>query len=168
MKATQDDDIILGYAGNDILIGREGNDLINSGVGHDCAEGSEGDDSVSGDDGDDYLDGGPGNDHLYGRDGDDALIGGPGNDRLSGGLGSDLYVYAPGDGTDVIENEAGPDVLRLQGILSHEVTIKPATGGRLLVFHAGKLIVKMQGIKHIWTEDGCFDTSRWLGYPAQH
>ncbi len=40
---------------------------------------------------------------LSGNGGADTLIGGLGNDTLNGGAGNDLYVFAAGDGHDVIE-----------------------------------------------------------------
>ncbi|CCD86381.1 conserved exported protein of unknown function [Bradyrhizobium sp. ORS 285] len=55
---------------------------------------------------------GGGNDMLYGTANDDLLIGGLGRDVLNGGAGDNIlvggvgatYVYAPGDGNDVIIN----------------------------------------------------------------
>ncbi|WP_257167391.1 calcium-binding protein [Bradyrhizobium sp. SRS-191] len=55
---------------------------------------------------------GGGNDMLYGTANDDLLIGGLGSDVLNGGAGDNIlvggvgatYVYAPGDGNDVIIN----------------------------------------------------------------
>lgn len=39
---------------------------------------------------------------LVGTDNDDTLNGGKGNDTLTGGLGADTFVFAPGDGENVI------------------------------------------------------------------
>lgn len=52
--------------------------------------------------GDDMLNGMGGNDKLFGDTGNDHLNGGTGNDALSGGLGVDTFVFAAGDGQDVI------------------------------------------------------------------
>jgi Ca2+-binding RTX toxin-like protein len=50
-----------------------------------------------------------GNDTLIGNDGVDRLVGGSGDDLLNGGTDSDMYVYASGDGEDVIVDAAGAD-----------------------------------------------------------
>ncbi|WP_320055887.1 hypothetical protein [Desulfuromonas thiophila] len=50
----------------------------------------------------DHLYGMGGNDTLDGKGGDDWLEGGKGQDTLNGGAGDDVYVYAPGDGKDII------------------------------------------------------------------
>lgn len=58
----------------------------------------------------DYIEAGGGDDILQGRRGDDFL---------SGGEGNDTYIYARGDGSDVIDNSsgysAGCDTLRIIG-----------------------------------------------------
>ena len=64
------------------------------------------------------------NDVFVGSGSGDVLWGGKGNDVMHGGAGGDIYVFAPGDGQDVIgENgnfsfgplKAGIDILRFQG-----------------------------------------------------
>ncbi|MCB1444237.1 MAG: hypothetical protein KDJ87_00150 [Rhizobiaceae bacterium] len=52
--------------------------------------------------GDDRLIGMAGNDRLLGGTGADTLIGGSGRDILSGGKGGDIFVFAAGDGRDII------------------------------------------------------------------
>jgi hypothetical protein len=54
----------------------------------------------------DILAGLGGNDTLDGGLGDDILIGGKGDDALRGGAGSDIYIWNPGDGSDVITDQA--------------------------------------------------------------
>ena len=62
----------------------------------------------------DLLDGGEGSDKLDGGDGLDTLIGGKGNDTLSGGAGADVFIYADGDGKDVITDYAADeDVIKM-------------------------------------------------------
>lgn len=61
-----------------------------------------GNDVIDGSGRGDTLLGAGGNDTLRGSSGDDRLDGGIGNDRLEGGDGDDVYVYAAGDGDDVI------------------------------------------------------------------
>ena len=53
-------------------------------------------------DGDDVLSGGAGDDVISGDGGNDTLTGGADDDTLTGGDGDDVFVYAPGDGDDVI------------------------------------------------------------------
>jgi Ca2+-binding RTX toxin-like protein len=66
------------------------------------------------------IDGRGGRDLITGSAGDDVLIGGAGRDTLSGGLGNDTYVFAVGDGRDIIDNaDADPssfDILQLADV----------------------------------------------------
>jgi Ca2+-binding RTX toxin-like protein len=75
----------------------------------------------------DALNGLAGNDTLNGGEGDDILTGGLGTDSLAGGNGGDTYVWAKGDGNDLI-NDAGTslteiDLLRLTDVASADVTL---------------------------------------------
>lgn len=66
-----------------------------------------------------------GNDTISGFVGSDTIVGGHGNDSLSGGNGNDTYVYARGDGADVISeptNGGSADKLVLQGITPGQVS----------------------------------------------
>jgi Ca2+-binding RTX toxin-like protein len=70
--------------------------------------------------GDDTLKGGKGKDTMMAGAGNDVLVGGIGHDILSGEAGNDSYLFASGDGRDVIRN-ADPDsrsvdVLKFEGI----------------------------------------------------
>jgi Ca2+-binding RTX toxin-like protein len=108
--ATDGDDRIRGFAGDDVL------------------EGGAGDDELAGFFGDDVLRGGPGADRLWGEWGADTLEGGPGPDRLAGGHGNDLYLYNVGDGSDVIADGSpygdANDVLRFgPGILPGDLVL---------------------------------------------
>lgn len=97
-----------GTAAADTVIGyRDLDDHIRLGDGDDAAWGRIGDDQIHGEGGSDYLEGEAGNDTLAGGSGDDQLDGGTGDDLLAGGTGDDRYVYALGDGADVIDNSGG-------------------------------------------------------------
>lgn len=68
-----------------------------------------------------WIDAGRGNDTVLGSDGDDVIIGGLGNDTLTGGLGADTFVFADGDGQDVITDfNVADDVARLDEIAGFE------------------------------------------------
>jgi len=71
---------LLGNDGPNLLLGGNGNDILQGGAGHDG------------------LDGGNGN---------DTLIGGKGNDVLNGGAGNDTFVFARGDGQDLVQDNSG-------------------------------------------------------------
>ena len=76
--------------------------------------GTEGNDFILGGAGDDHLYGETGNDNLYGDEGNDTLYGGQGDDMLYGGAGNDTFVYADGDGIDVVKDyEEGKDTLQI-------------------------------------------------------
>lgn len=74
---------------------------------------------------DDHLSAGDGDDVVYGREGNDQLTGGGGDDALDGGSGDDMYLYAIGDGHDVIYEESGArDALRFAaGITSADILV---------------------------------------------
>lgn len=64
-------------------------------------------DTLTGNAGANTIQGGAGNDTISGGAGNDSLRGGLGNDRLNGGTGNDTYLFARGDGQDmIVENDA--------------------------------------------------------------
>jgi len=99
-------------------------------------EGTEGDDVIDGTAVTDRILGLGGDDILLGHGGDDVLDGGAGNDRLNGGAGNNTYVFARGDGADVIGNagSGGEDTLQFGAdILAADVTYTRAANGDLRV-----------------------------------
>ena len=55
--------------------------------------------------------------------GNDRIIGGTGNDTLTGGTGPDVFVFAEGNGKDVITDyEAGFDRLQFNGLKSSDLS----------------------------------------------
>jgi Ca2+-binding RTX toxin-like protein len=50
---------------------------------------------------------------ITGTSGNDTIVGGGGNDRLEGKGGNDTYIWAIGDGSDVIEDNLGTNVLQI-------------------------------------------------------
>jgi Ca2+-binding RTX toxin-like protein len=115
---SDDDDTLIGDAGNDIvhggagrdrLYGGDGDDWLYGGAQGDVLIGGRGNDALEGGDDDDYLSGGDGVDMLKDDAGDDQLFGGAGNDRLAGGAG--LNWLDGGDGDDVLDGGDDPDIL---------------------------------------------------------
>ncbi|HEY8243322.1 MAG TPA: hypothetical protein VII68_07685 [Casimicrobiaceae bacterium] len=66
-------------------------------------------------DGGDTLEGGVAVDRLHGGRGDDVLDGSTGADFLEGGAGRDRYVFAEGDGVDVVDDTDGQGEIVLDG-----------------------------------------------------
>jgi serralysin len=91
------------------------------------AEGSAHDDLLSGSGGDNDLSGLAGRDEIWAGDGDDTLLGGDGDDVLRGQgakrhpdrrPGADVFVFADGDGTDVITDFGDGDRIDLRAVSS--------------------------------------------------
>ncbi|MBR3457345.1 MAG: hypothetical protein IKH16_04225, partial [Selenomonadaceae bacterium] len=97
-------DILKAGKGNSKLYGQDGNDTLTGGAGKDYLDGGKGNDS---------LFGGSGNDTLFGGAGNDILRGGRGNDTLNGGAGRDIFLYANGDGKDVIETYTDAQAIKI-------------------------------------------------------
>lgn len=121
-KGSIEDDLLVGYAGNDTINGGDGADILRGNGGADQLNGGAGMDTLTGDGGNDLLYGGRGwdslhggadNDTLYGEEGFDTLDGGAGDDSLYGGAGADTYLHTKGEGRDVIFGQRTEDVLKL-------------------------------------------------------
>jgi Ca2+-binding RTX toxin-like protein len=104
---VNEDDVLIGGAGNDQFHGGNGNDTIFGHGGMDSLYGDAGNDVVFGGAGNDWIDGGLHDDVLHGDDGDDHIFGGSGNDRLFGGAGNDKLTG--GAGVDIMSGGAGMD-----------------------------------------------------------
>ncbi len=133
--ARDDGDAVAGGAAVDRLHGGAGDDMLDGAAGDDLVEGAGGDDTLSGSNGDDALDGGGG---------DDRLTGGQGADHLAGGSGHDTYVFARGEGVDVVDDTDGIGAIVLDGITldGGETDVEYATesdgaGGTTLVVATG-------------------------------
>jgi Ca2+-binding RTX toxin-like protein len=117
--------VVLGTAGDDTLWSVGPATLLDGGAGNDSIDGGEADD---------VLRGGSGDDALSGRGGNDTLEGGLGDDSLVGGSGNDVYLYARGDGRDVITEQAGGvNVLRLADVNAADVRYTRESNGSLLL-----------------------------------
>lgn len=151
LEGGADDDTIRGDRGNDRLLGGDGQDFLLAGAGidhldggneHDRLQGGVGDDVLvagTGNDvarggaGRDALQGGTGADSLEGGAGNDTLTGGHGDDTLQGGTGANCYVFARGDGRDVIDDAyQGPVTIALAE-LSLDSLVFRRSGSSLVV-----------------------------------
>ena len=135
--STDDDDELLGDAGNDALYGDEGDDVLRGGTGVDRLDGGMGADFLYGEEDNDALEGGFGTDQLFGGPGQDTLWGfvaGPattlaimndqlvsdGNDLLDGGADEDFLFGFAGD--DILLGGEGQDYLRGDNDLQSTIT----------------------------------------------
>ena len=77
------------------------------------------------------LFGGNGTDTLIGGSGNDVVVGGTGNDVALLGAGNDTFFWNPGDGSDIVEGQAGIDRLDFAGANVNESIDISANGGRV-------------------------------------
>ncbi len=131
---------LKGGFGRDVIGGEGGNDVLKGKAGDDILFGGDGNDKVDGEEGNDMLFGEAGNDRVRGDDGDDWLDGGTGNDDLRGRGGADVFVFAPGYGTDTIDDFGdGADRIDLTGfagLSAEDFFTRAGQQGRDVVFTA--------------------------------
>ena len=120
---------------------------------------------------------------IFGGSADDTLTGGKGKDTLTGGDGADVFVYAKGDGKDVITDYTsgedyikivsgsiskasikGSDVILKIGSNSHTITIKDGVNKELTIIDSDNktstLVYSINDIEDTWfTEDDNFNDS---------
>src|SRR3954470_7589900 len=107
----------------------------------------------------DTLNGGDGNDNLVGGSGAETLIGGDGNDAADGnqgadvallGSGDDRFTWDPGDGSDVVEGQAGHDAMTFNGSNGAERFDVAANVGRVRFFRdLGNITMDLDGVEEI-------------------
>jgi Ca2+-binding RTX toxin-like protein len=101
-----------------------------------AASATAGNDRITGFEGADTISGAAGRDTLLGLGGNDSLSGGAGDDSLIGGDGNDTYVWARGDGNDVIDENGtlggSADTLILTGVTSSQVSFTRSGNGAIL------------------------------------
>ncbi|GMU21253.1 MAG: hypothetical protein AMXMBFR13_13460 [Phycisphaerae bacterium] len=78
------------------------------------------------------IHGGRGNDTLMGGSGAETFEGGQGDDVAILGAGNDVFQWAHGDGSDLVEGQAGTDKMRFFGSDADENMDIAASGGRIL------------------------------------
>jgi Ca2+-binding RTX toxin-like protein len=105
------------------------------------------------------LDGGSGDDIVRGTNFPELLLGGSGNDLVDGNIGADTeqggggadrFQWDPGDGSDVLEGEAGSDVLAFNGSNIGENIDVSANGSRgLLTRNIASIVQDFDGIEGV-------------------
>ena len=139
------DDVIRSFDGNDAAVGFDGDDFIDVGSGNDQAFGSGGDDVVIGGAGNDILRG----DNEAAGNGADVIIGGAGDDLLkgdgSGQVGADRFVFAAGDGNDIIEDfQVDVDTLDFSAFGNADIATSQQGGDALV--SVGDVNVTLRGV----------------------
>ncbi|WP_145278548.1 calcium-binding protein [Planctomycetes bacterium ElP] len=105
---------------------------------------------LDGGSGDDVLLGSQGADVLLGGDDDDFVFGDNGNDVALLGVGDDVFQWDPGDGSDVVEGQAGTDSLLFFGSNASENIDLLANGGRALLFrNVGNITMDLDDVEGI-------------------
>jgi Ca2+-binding RTX toxin-like protein len=100
--------------------------------------------------GNDTITGGDGNDTLLAGDGNDTVTGGRGNDEALLGNGNDTFVWNPGDGSDIVEGQAGTDTLVFNGSNANERMDLSANGSRVRFFRdVGNVTMDLNGVEHV-------------------
>ena len=89
--------------------------------------------TVNGGDGNDNILGSNGVDTLRGDAGDDFIDGQQGNDQQFGGADNDTIQWDPGDGSDLVEGEAGVDKLIFNGSNADEIVAVAPNGARVVL-----------------------------------
>ena len=155
-------DTLFGGAGVDVHVGGAGDDALFAADPGDALFGGADDDVAYGAAGAQLLDGGEGNDSLFGLSGADVFDGGPGDDVLvdvAWSSDADVYRYEAGDGSDVIEDAAGANVLKLYEVPSSMVSAFPRPNNDYAVLISGSGLVLLKGgalnpitIEHCQTE----------------
>jgi Ca2+-binding RTX toxin-like protein len=98
----------------------------------------------------DSLGGGSGADMLFGQAGDDFADGNRGNDQAFLGAGDDVFQWDPGDGSDVVEGEAGTDTLLFNGSGADEMFDVSANGERVRFFRdVGNIVMDLDDVEDI-------------------
>ena len=123
------------------ITGNSSANTIKGGSKADTIYGGSGNDSILGNAGNDKLYGDAGNDKLLGGAGADTLTGGKGSDTLTGNAGNDVFVYAKGDGNDVITDyTAGQDKIKITGAKISKASVSGSNV--VLTVGTGKITVK--------------------------
>jgi predicted ester cyclase len=105
------------------------------------------------------MNGGGAGDTLLGGNGADRLIGGAGDDFVDGNQGADLallgegddsFQWDPGDGSDVVEGQAGLDALHFNGSSIGEIMEASANGARVrFTRNIANIVMDLAGVESL-------------------
>jgi Ca2+-binding RTX toxin-like protein len=106
--------------------------------------------TIDGGGGHDTLSGGLGDQKLVGGSGNDTATGGDGDDTVQLGAGNDGFTWNPGDDNDVVEGEAGADVLDFNGSNAAETIDVSANGPRVrFLRNIANVVTDLGGVERI-------------------
>ena len=78
------------------------------------------------------------------------MTGGRGNDVAFLGNGNDTFIWNPGDGSDIVEGQAGTDTLVFNGSNVAENMDISANGSRVRLFRdVGNVTMDLNGVENI-------------------
>ena len=78
------------------------------------------------------------------------MIGGRGDDVAFLGAGNDTFTWNPGDGSDIVEGQAGVDTLLFNGSNAGESIDISANGSRVRLFRdVANITMDLNGVEHI-------------------
>ncbi|MDD2926637.1 calcium-binding protein, partial [Rhodoferax sp.] len=122
LDGGEGDDTLTGGWGTDTFRGGDGNDIIHAPGGSSNISGGSGNDQITSAWAADTIDAGAGDDIIHPGGGGDTVRGGLGNDQIINELwGNDRYLYARGDGQDLLLDGNGQDLLTLEGVQSDQL-----------------------------------------------
>jgi Ca2+-binding RTX toxin-like protein len=128
------------------LFGRDGSDTLE----FDETNGALPRANMFGGAGADSLRSGSGADMLFGQAGDDFADGNRGNDQAFLDAGDDVFQWDPGDGSDVVEGQAGTDTLLFNGSGADETFDVSANGERVRFFRdVGNIVMDLDDVEDI-------------------
>ena len=115
VEAGAGDDILSNYHSSyTVLRGDIGNDYFNLvGGNYITVEGGDGSDTIVAASSKSSIDGGDDDDIIYLTGAANTVIGGAGNDTMIGSRYTDTFLYANGDGNDVITNYGNSDRIKI-------------------------------------------------------
>jgi Ca2+-binding RTX toxin-like protein len=96
---------------------------------------------------------------VQGGAGDDMLSGGAGNDNLFGQAGIDTFIFADGDGIDVIRDfETGEaiDLSATSATSFGDLVLTDVASGALIDYGTGKIVLSGMAISDVGADDFIF------------
>jgi Ca2+-binding RTX toxin-like protein len=98
------------------------------------------------------TDAGADKDVVFGSPGADVAIGGQGDDTALLGENDDRFIWSPGDGSDVVEGQAGTDTLTFNGSGVNERFDVSPNGGRVrFQRNVGNIVMDVNDVERIET-----------------